>query len=205
MARPRQADREEVLTETRQRLLTAAATEFANKGYVGANVNHISKSAGFAKGTIYNYFPSKRALMLALIDEAAVAHTDYITQRVQSEEEPARRLERFFSAGAAFVEGHPAQAQVMINAVYGPDEEFRARVYQAYEPLFTLIIQDIVEAGIAQGDFRAVDSDLVTVLIMTVYLGSSSQLDDAGKIWIDFGQIVELILDGLRPREAAKK
>jgi AcrR family transcriptional regulator len=201
MPRPRRAAREEILSNTRQQLLEAAAVEFANKGYDGANVNHISKAAGFAKGTIYNYFPSKRALMLALIDEIAATHTDSILQQVEQEEDPVRRLERFFSAGFAFVEQHPTQAQVIINIMYGPDDEFKQQAYQAYDRLFTLIIQDIVEAGVARGDFRPMDSDLATALIMAVYLGSCSQLDPEGRIWLDPGQVVALILDGLRPRE----
>jgi hypothetical protein len=38
------------LAETRQRLLEAAASEFAREGYTGANINRISQAAGFAKG-----------------------------------------------------------------------------------------------------------------------------------------------------------
>jgi AcrR family transcriptional regulator len=199
--RPRRAAREEILAKTRQRLLEAATTEFAREGYVGANVNRISKAAGFAKGTIYNYFPSKRALMLALIDEIAATHVDFILQRVEPEDDPIQRMERFFSAGFAFVEQHPTQAQVIINAIYGSDDGFKQQAYQAYESLFTMIIQDIVETGIARGDFRPVDPDLTTALIMTIYLGSCSQLDAEGKIWLDPAQVVRFVLDGLRPRE----
>jgi AcrR family transcriptional regulator len=203
MPRPRRAVRQRVLTETRQRLLDAAAVEFAREGYVGANVNRISQVAGFAKGTIYNYFPSKRALMLALIDEIASAHTDFIVQQVGLEEGPARRLQRFFSAGFAFVEDHPAQAQVMIASVYGPDDEFKQHVYQAYDGLFTLIIEDIVGSGIARGDVRPVDPDLTAALVMAVYLGSCSQLDSDGRIWLDPDQIAAFVLEGLRQRDGA--
>ena len=201
MPRPRKAEREEILTDTRQQLLEAAAAEFAREGYVGGNINRISQAAGFAKGTVYNYFPSKRALMLALIDEIAAAHTDFILRRVAPEAEPTRRLERFFSAGFAFVERHAAQAQVIINAVYGPDEEFRQRVYEAYDALFRMIIQDIVGAGIARGDFRPVDPDLTAALVMTIYLGSCSQFGPEGKIWLDPEQVVAFILQGLRRRD----
>lgn len=68
--------REKVRSESRQRLLQAATVAFAQEGYVGANINRISRAAGFAKGTVYNYFPSKRALMLTLIDTIAEAHID---------------------------------------------------------------------------------------------------------------------------------
>ena len=201
MPRPPRAAREEILTNTRQQLLEAAATEFAREGYVGANINRISKAAGFAKGTVYNYFPSKRALMLALIDEIAAAHIDFILRQTGPQDDPIQRMERFFGAGFAFVEHHPPQARVIISVIYGSDEEFKQRAYQAYQSLFTTIIQDIVAEGIARGDFRPVDPDLTAALIMSVYLGSCSQLDTEAKIWLDPERVVAFILDGLRPRK----
>jgi AcrR family transcriptional regulator len=200
MSRPPQAVREEILNDTRQRLLQAATTEFAREGYAGANINHISLAAGFAKGTIYNHFPSKRALMLALIDHIAAAHVAFILEQVEPEEDPARQLECFFNAGFAFVEQHPDQTPVVINAVYGPDDEFKQRVYQSYNKLFMLIIEDIVGDGIACGDFRPVDPDLTTALLMSIYLGSCSQLDADGKIWLAPDQVAAFILEGLRQR-----
>ena len=200
MARLSKAVRDTALAESRQRLLDAAANEFASEGYAGANINRISLAAGFAKGTVYNYFPSKRDLMLALIDAVACAHTEAVLQQVESEQDPARRLGGFFRAGFAFVEQHSAQARVIVNTVYGPDAEIRERVYKAYERLFTWIAKDIVEAGIARGDFQMLDTNLATALTMTVYLGSCSQLDSKGKIWLDPSQVAHFVLDGLCAR-----
>jgi len=56
-------------SETRWRFLEPATDDFARDGYVGANINRISSSAGFAQGTVHNDFHSKRALMCALIGE----------------------------------------------------------------------------------------------------------------------------------------
>ncbi len=201
MPRPRRAVREQVLSETRQRLLQAAAAEFAREGYVGANINRISQAAGFAKGTIYNHFSSKRALMLALIDSIAATHVEFILEQVELEEDPARQLSRFFSAGFAFVEQYPDQAPVIISIMYGPDKEFKQRAYQAYDELFTLLIQDILAGGIARGDFRPVDLDLAAALLMSMYLGSCSLLDADGKITLPADQVVAFILEGLRRRD----
>jgi AcrR family transcriptional regulator len=201
MPRPPKNTREQILNQTRQQLLDAATAEFARQGYVGANINRISQAAGFAKGTVYNHFASKRALMLALIDAIAAAHTDFVLEKVESEKGPAQRLERFFSAGFDFVERQPTQARVIINAVYGPDDGFKERVYQAYDRLLALLFQDVVGAGIEQGDFRPVDPNLTTALLMTIYLGSCSQLDAEGKIWLDAGQVAAFVLQGLCRRD----
>ena len=60
MVRHKETVRDEIMSATRQQLLAAAAQEFAEKGFVGANVNRIANAAGFSIGTFYNYFPSKR-------------------------------------------------------------------------------------------------------------------------------------------------
>ena len=200
MARPRRADRQEVLTRTRDKLLQAAALEFASEGYVGANINRISLTAGFAKGTIYNHFPSKRELMLSLIDQVAGEHIAVVLQQIEPGQSSSQRLLAFFQAGFAFVESCPAEARSIINAVYGPDSGFRDRVYAAYEPLFAVILNDILGAGVSSGEFRSLDADLTTALIMTVYLGACSQLDAHGRIWLDPTQVVDFILGGLLPR-----
>jgi AcrR family transcriptional regulator len=199
MARHKEAERETVLSETRRRLLEAATTEFAREGYDGANINRISKAAGFAKGTIYNYFPSKRGLMLALIDEVSESHIDFVLEQVQEEGDPGHRLERFFEAGFAFISDHLAQARVMINTLYGPDVEFKAHMYQAYQPLFQFVGNDIIAAGISRGVLREVDPDATAALLMTIYLGAGSQVDEDGRAWLDPSQVAAFALHALRP------
>jgi AcrR family transcriptional regulator len=201
MARLTKTLRDQTLAATRQCLLDAAAAEFASEGYVGANINRISSTAGFAKGTIYNYFSSKQALMAALIDDIAAAHVETIITHVERETDPVQRLDQFFRAGFAFVDQNPDRARVVINLIYGPDEAFRRHVYQAYQPLFDLLIHDIVGAGIDQGTFRPADSGVTAALVMTVYLGSCSQRDADGKIWFDPSQVMSFILNGLRCSE----
>jgi len=204
MPRPPTATRGKILSQTRQQLLEAAAIEFAREGYVGANINRISTAAGFAKGTIYNHFPSKRALMQALIDEIAATHTEFVVQQVEAEQEPVRRLARFFSAGFSFVEDNPATAPVIIQAVYGPDQEFKRRVFEAYHGLQTLIGREIVDAGVARGEFRPVDTLATVALVMSVYWGCCSMLDPGGDFLLTPDQAAGFVLDGLRHTKMEK-
>jgi AcrR family transcriptional regulator len=201
MARLPTAEKEEIISETRQRLLEAAIVEFARHGFANANIDRISKAAGFAKGTVYNYFPSKRKLMIAVIDEIGAQHSMYILAQVEAEEAPTLRLESFFSAGFQFVEDYPEQAQVAISVVYGHDEAFKARIYQAYHDLFALLIDDVISAGMALGEFKSGDPDLFAALMMSVYLGACSMVGPDGKVGLQSGQVADLVLDGLRQAE----
>jgi AcrR family transcriptional regulator len=49
-------------------VLKAAAQVFARRGYAGATTNHIAERAGVSVGSLYEYFPSKDALLVALLD-----------------------------------------------------------------------------------------------------------------------------------------
>lgn len=201
MPRHKESERHQVRSETQKLLLEAATAEFAREGYVGANINRISRAAGFAKGTIYNYFDSKRSLMLAIIDEVANTHLTFIMSRVQQEEDPCHRLECFFEAGFAFVTDHLAQARVMINTLYGPDVDFKQQMYAAYQPMFHLVSRDILVPGIAQGYFRQVDPDATALLLMTIYLGTGSQVSEEGRVWLDPEQVAAFALHALYKRE----
>src|SRR5512142_2773113 len=103
MGRLKSEVRGKVMSQTRQALLNAAAEEFSSQGYDQANINAISIKAGFAKGTAYNYFPSKQALLMALINSIAQEHLEYLRSAILSEDDPATRLERFFQAGFEYV------------------------------------------------------------------------------------------------------
>jgi len=55
--------------KTLRKLLDAAATEFADKGFHEASISGITRSAGVALGTFYTYFDSKDALFRALVND----------------------------------------------------------------------------------------------------------------------------------------
>ncbi len=50
-----------------QRILTEAAELFTSRGYAATGIEQIAGAAGLAVGTIYNYFPSKAEILLAIL------------------------------------------------------------------------------------------------------------------------------------------
>ena len=201
MPRHQKETRDTIISETRARLLLAAAEAFATKGYDTANVNHISQAAGFATGTIYNYFPSKRDLMHAFIDESADLHVSALTGRVRQTQEPVDRVKIFFEAGFAFVEENPIRSRAIFNTLYGPDEDFKARIGQAYRPLFDLVSQEILAPGTASGHFRPLEPGTTAALIMTIYLGTGSQFGSSNSLIFKANQVADFVLHALQKGE----
>ncbi|MFX1474990.1 MAG: TetR/AcrR family transcriptional regulator [Promethearchaeota archaeon] len=54
--------------QARHRILDAAITVFAQKGYHRTKMEDIAKHLGVSKGALYQYFPSKQALFRAVVN-----------------------------------------------------------------------------------------------------------------------------------------
>jgi AcrR family transcriptional regulator len=56
--------REKKKIETKDRIFEASGRLFKEKGFENTTVDEIAKEVGIAKGTFFNYFPTKEALLL---------------------------------------------------------------------------------------------------------------------------------------------
>lgn len=63
----------ETKQETRQRILDTARKLFCSKGFQQTTTRDLAVEASIATGTLFNYFPSKEHLALAIIDSALEA------------------------------------------------------------------------------------------------------------------------------------
>jgi AcrR family transcriptional regulator len=66
--RPRKRPLQARSQRTVEAVLKAAAQVFSRRGYAGATTNHIAEQAGVSIGSLYEYFPSKDSLLVALLE-----------------------------------------------------------------------------------------------------------------------------------------
>jgi AcrR family transcriptional regulator len=67
-ASPQQQKRQRTKNQNQRRLLDEGLKLMAQYGVFECKVEHITKAAGVAKGTFFNYFGSKEGFVLALLD-----------------------------------------------------------------------------------------------------------------------------------------
>ncbi len=143
--------RDELRELTREKLLLSAADEFAREGLASANINRISTAAGFAKGTVYNYFPSKEALFFAVVREACARAVE------ESDDDPAahvrERLHALLVSDMRWVERHPAFARVFVRVALSGDPALTAPLLESAAP-FLERIEAILRDGMARGHVR---------------------------------------------------
>ena len=142
----------EVREATRARLLTAAAEEFAQAGFERASVDAISLAAGYAKGTIYNYFPSKEELFLAVVEEA-LAQAAATTGPPPPSASAWERLAAVLADFCGWASQHDPLARVLVRECLMGTPGLYPRVIGAEWPL-TGELEAIIADGIANGELR---------------------------------------------------
>ena len=81
---------------TRRRILEGARKLFAQDGFDGSSTRDLAREAGIAAGTLFNYFPTKESVAMALAAEALAAAGCDPQRRGESLEED---LFAFIAAG----------------------------------------------------------------------------------------------------------
>jgi AcrR family transcriptional regulator len=136
---------------TRRRLLAAAAQEFARTGLERASIDAISLAAGYAKGTIYNYFPSKEELFLAVVEGASAQAAASSPAPVDA---PARqRLAAIIAGFCGWARQHDAFARVLVRECLMGTPGLYPRVILAEDPLIGAL-EAIVREGASRGQLR---------------------------------------------------
>ena len=89
-------------SDARERLLTAADQLFRNRGFSSVGVAELCAEAGVNKGSFYHFFPSKRSLLLEVV-EAAWDETGMLRQwEAEPPHRPVDALRSFFEELFAF-------------------------------------------------------------------------------------------------------
>lgn len=188
---------------SRARLLEAAAEAFARDGLDGANINDISLAAGLAKGTVYNYFPSKEALFLTVIEEACLLAASG-TEAAGAQASTRDRLHAAIASDMAWAHEHEAFARVLVRELFAGKPELYGRVVEAAAPYIERVGQ-ILADGVARAEVRP-DSPVEQLALVFTGLGmlALAQHWGSGGGWPAFEEIPDLVvglfLEGARPR-----
>ena len=157
---------EERKEKVRERLLGEAAKHFARRGYEAANINEIARAAGFAKGTIYNYFRSKDELFGAVIAEAARrAVARYST--VSNTGSVRDSLRSLAAADLSVFKEEEPFMKVLIGEAMSPHPETYDLILKHLSP-FIEAISEILSRGVGKKEIRA---DKPVIQLSLVFLG----------------------------------
>lgn len=195
---------EQARARNRARLLESAAVAFARDGLDRANINEISLASGLAKGTVYNYFASKEALFLAVVEQACEWAAGHAADPGPAA--PVReRLRALIASDMAWAAEHEAFARVLVRELFAGQPEMYARVVEAAAP-FIGQVDAVLRDAVARGEVRAdMPSGEMALVFSGLGMLGLAQHWGSGGGWPALeeipGFVVDLFLDGARTRD----
>lgn len=143
-------------SEKQKQIIDAAIKEFAQSGFKKASTNEIIKTANISKGSLFNYFDSKRGLYLYLIDYAInIIEQKFLNLIDMDKRDLFARLRNIATIKMEFLKNHPNTMYFLSTVFLNDnfiDQEITAKIEKlqstadkkAYENIdFSLFHEDI--------------------------------------------------------------
>jgi AcrR family transcriptional regulator len=112
----------------RKQLLGAAQEIFVAQGYHAAAMDDIAERAGVSKPVLYQHFPGKLELYLALLEEHAGALTERVVEALASTTDNQKRVAASIEAYFDFVDGDGEGFRLVFESDLRNDPSVRERV-----------------------------------------------------------------------------
>jgi AcrR family transcriptional regulator len=189
VGRPLRAD----ARRNRERVLTAAREVFAEQGRE-AQMDDVARRAQVGVGTVYRHFPTKEALIDALVTEAFGRLLVVAQEQALREDDPWDALVTTLWAGAQILAGDRAVSAIMAE-MYGPVNVDPDQQLQMTETM-TILVDRAREAG-------ALRADVILDDIPTVMCGVGMATCKPHSVPDAWRRHVAIIIDGLRAVNAS--
>ena len=149
---------EKTRTPRRAELVAVAARLFSQRGYHGTSMQHLGNELGIQRGSLYAHIGSKEELLLDVVEEGADRFLERGREALAGGGSAATRLRALLIGHVETATQHLEASTVFLNEWRYLSPELRDHV-QAKRDLYEQMVREIVESGIASGEFRA-DADV---------------------------------------------
>ncbi len=158
-----------------ERILDAALGVIAQKGYQRAAVEEIALASQTSKGGLYFHFPTKQAILLALLDRLAVQLRARIHSAIAAEPDPIARVDIALQVVLHTFASHRTFSHLFFVEAQGGGDRQVAQRMAAIRASFIGLLQDQFEYAVRQGAIPPLDARV------------------ASRVW--FGALNEVISD----------
>src|SRR5207342_2387279 len=134
----------------RTQLLAAAKTVFVSQGYHAAAMDDIAVRAGVSKPVLYQHFPSKLELYLALLDQGSERLISVVREALASTDDNKERVAATMAAYYDFVDGNEGVFRLVFESDLTSEPAVRERVDTTNRRCADLVAEVIAEdAGLS--------------------------------------------------------
>lgn len=169
-------------TDGRQRVLSAAARCMVDRGYFGTTIRDIAAAAGMTSAALYHHFSSKQDILVEIMSCAlADARAMTVGAAREAGSSPAERLRAAVRAWALFHAHRRDEALVGATEIRSLDAGHRSAIVSARDEQERLF-RDLMEEGIAAGEFGVGDAQIATKAILTMGTSIATWFDPDGPL-----------------------
>lgn len=189
-------------------IVEAALDCFNERGFSATKLDDVAKRAGVTKGTVYLYFASKEDLFKAAVRESLLPRIDHVLAGATAgPDDPAETIRRVL---LTFVEEVlPTPAGIIPKLIISEAKNFPEIARYYFDEVICRVrklLTGLIRGGIAAGDFRPVDPDLIFFSLVSPMLIAAlwrQSLEPFDKHPLDVRALVGMHLDllfrGLAP------
>ncbi len=154
---PKPATKREQRKASTGKLLAAGLALFVSQGYRATTVEQIALATGLTKGSVYFYFKNKAALLSRLLDQVeAVVVEDMIARVAAAPGGGVDKMVAFIHGQAQLGVSSPDHVLllVLMSLEFGGRGDAIDRRTRSIYARLTRTVEDLIELGKAQGEFR---------------------------------------------------
>jgi len=185
----------------RRSIIDSAAAQFSARGYHATRMQDIAEALDMQAGSLYYYFPSKEALLTAIVESSVGVAVERLGTIVSEVSDPVDRVRRGITEHLAVFEGNADLYSIFnsekLDVISAELADQVNSLGRKYEDLWVTIVRD----GVMAGAFR---HDLDPWLTMKAIVA----MCNATLIWfspggaLSVGDVAEgfstIVLEGLR-------
>jgi TetR/AcrR family transcriptional regulator len=142
-------------TVSPDRILAAAAAEFAERGYAGARVDRIARKARVNKAMLYYHFGSKQALYRTLLRDTFAMVAARLQDIAGSDRPAADHIDQVVDTLAMFVSEHRHFPAIMLREIADGATHLDRETLRALSAL-PATVAGIVQQGITRRELRTI-------------------------------------------------
>jgi len=182
----------------RERLLNASLQLFREKGYEQTKVADITRAAGVAKGTFFNYFPTKERVLLALGEQMLGKLGQVNANDIFQQKTTRGKVKAMFHALAAGLDSDRGLVKEMVyRGLRLPDLVDNSRAQLDFRAMLVLLIEQGKRKNeiIKNTDVPFVADALYTLYFQQIVLWCSKDFQSSLPEQLD--RMADLIFDGI--------
>lgn len=169
---------------SRDRILDAAETLFAKRGYAGVGLREVAEVVGLGKSSLFHHFKNKPQLYAAVCGRILRRIEERLMRTLAAGGGPVERLERWLDDLIDLLADNPSYARVLLRSLF-EDDDLAGEMPEEVETQRAIAsimssVATLLREGMGSGAFRAANVQhlLLTLVGQTVFPFASGEFGE---------------------------